>query len=117
MRQSMRTRELFRRRLRAARDLRELSQSELAARAGLQQAAVSHYESGSRRPSLANLRKLGEALEVTTDYLLGRCRDPGSPPSTDEPLLLDFQRLTASDREIARDLVAGLARRGRMARS
>jgi transcriptional regulator with XRE-family HTH domain len=113
----MPTREIFRRRLREARTLRKLSQIDLADRAGLQQAAVSQYESGSRRPSLANLRKLGDALEVTTDFLLGRFDDPGTPATPDEPLLRDFERLTASDREVARDLVARLAQRGRTRRS
>ena len=102
---------IFPRRLRAARELRELSQLELAARARLQQAAVSHYESGTRRPSLRNLRRLSEALEVTTDYLVGRSESPEPLPSSDEPLFQDFGRLTVADRELARQLVAQLARR------
>jgi transcriptional regulator with XRE-family HTH domain len=102
---------LFPRRLRAARDMRRFSQLELAVRARLQQAAVSHYESGERRPSLRNLRRLSEALEVTTDYLVGRSESPEPLPSPDEPLFRDFQHLTAADRELARQLVAQLARR------
>lgn len=102
---------IFPRRLRAARELRGLSQLEVAERAHLQQAAVSHYESGSRRPSLRNLRRLSEALEVTTDYLVGRSAGPETAPAPDEPLLQDFERLTTADRELARHLVAQLARR------
>ncbi len=102
---------IFPRRLRAAREMRRFSQLELAERARLQQAAVSHYESGVRRPSLRNLRSLAEALEVTTDYLVGRSESPEPLPSPDESLFTDFQRLTAADRELARQLVAQLARR------
>ncbi len=102
---------IFPRRLRAAREMRELSQLELAERARLQQAAVSHYEGGARRPSLRNLRRLSEALEVTTDYLVGRSESPEALPSSDEPLFRDFERLTTADRELARHLVAQLARR------
>ena len=102
---------IFPRRLRAAREMRELSQVELAERSRLQQAAVSHYEGGARRPSLRNLRRLSEALEVTTDYLLGRSESPEALPSPDEPLFQDFERLTTADRELARQLVAQLARR------
>ncbi|MBW2494780.1 MAG: helix-turn-helix transcriptional regulator [Deltaproteobacteria bacterium] len=102
---------IFPRRLRAAREMRELSQLDLARRAKLQQAAVSHYESGARRPSLRNLRRLSEALEVTTDFLVGRSDDPAQPPTTDDPLFRDFGRLTIADRELARQLVAQLARR------
>ncbi len=102
---------IFPKRLRAARELRELSQMDLAERARLQQTAVSLYESGARRPSLRNLRRLSEALEVTTDYLVGRSASPGALPSPDERLFRDFERLTTADRELARELVAQLARR------
>jgi transcriptional regulator with XRE-family HTH domain len=105
------TRGIFPRRLRAARVLRALSQLELAERARLQQTAVSHYESGARRPSLRNLRRLAEALEVTTDFLVGRSASPEPAPPSDEPLFRDFGRLTVADRELARYLVAQLARR------
>lgn len=111
MQASGKSRGIFPRRLRAAREMRALSQLELAERARLQQAAVSHYESGARRPSLRNLRRLSEALEVTTDYLVGRAEKPDPPPSSDEPLFRDFQSLTSADRELARELVAQLARR------
>jgi len=107
---------LFSRRLRAAREMRGLSQSELAERARLQQTAVSHYESGARRPSLRNLRRLSEALEVTTDYLVGHTDNPTPPPSTGERLFRDFGLLSAADRELARELVAQLARRSKKAK-
>ena len=64
--------ELFPDRLRAARQLRAFSQSELADKAGLQPSAVSHFETGRRAPSFDNLKALSDALQVTTDYLLGR---------------------------------------------
>jgi transcriptional regulator with XRE-family HTH domain len=102
---------IFPDRLRAAREMRKLSQLELAERAQLQQAAVSHYESGARRPSLRNLRRLSEALEVTTDYLVGRAESPAPFPPSDEPLFRDFGRLTIADRELARQLIAQMARR------
>ena len=102
---------IFPERLRAAREMRKLSQLELAERAQLQQAAVSHYESGARRPSLLNLRRLSEALEVTTDYLVGRSDSSTLLPPSDEPLFRDFGRLTLADRELARHLIAQLARR------
>jgi transcriptional regulator with XRE-family HTH domain len=105
----MSTKKIFPLRLREAREMRELSQLALAERARLQQAAVSHYEGGTRRPSLQNLRRLSEALEVTTDYLVGRSERPESPPPADEPLIRDFERLSSANRELARRLVAQLA--------
>lgn len=58
-----------------ARKRRKLNQSELAKASGLQASAISHFETGSRKPSFDNLRKLADALSVTTDFLLGRTDD------------------------------------------
>lgn len=44
---------------------------ELSAKSGLQKAAIGHFESGRRRPSLENLRRLCHGLGVSADYLLG----------------------------------------------
>ena len=62
----------FSARLRMAREVRAMTQAEVAAATGLQPAAISHFETGERRPSLANLCRLADALDVTTDYLCGR---------------------------------------------
>ncbi len=62
----------FGERLTAARDKRDMNQAELAKRAGLQAAAIGHFERGRRKPSFANVRALAKALNVSSDYLLGR---------------------------------------------
>ncbi|MBI3098417.1 MAG: helix-turn-helix transcriptional regulator [Planctomycetes bacterium] len=62
----------FSERLRRAREARGLSQTELAERTGLQPSAISHFESGRRAPSFDNLKRLANALDVSTDYLFGR---------------------------------------------
>ncbi len=67
---------IFAERLRAARELREMSQGELADKAGLQPSAISHFETDGRLPSFDNLKRLADALNVTTDYLLGRTDQP-----------------------------------------
>ncbi len=59
-------------RLTAARAIRDLSQAGLAQRAGLQPAAIGHFERNRRKPSFANVRALAKALNVSSDYLLGR---------------------------------------------
>jgi len=71
--------EIFSERLKAARELREWSQSDLAGRAKMPQSSIAHFEAGSRKPSFDTLRRLANALEVTTDYLLGRVGDPVLP--------------------------------------
>lgn len=61
----------FASRLRNARMNRELSQAELARLAGMQPSAIAHFEGERRKPSFDNVRALAEALDVTTDHLLG----------------------------------------------
>lgn len=62
----------FGERLRRARDSRNMNQTELAAKAKLQPSAIGHFEKERRKPSFANIRSLAKALNVTSDYLLGR---------------------------------------------
>lgn len=68
---------LFGRRLRELRDARGWTQGQLAERARVPPAMISHFETGVRgAPSADNLVKLANALEVSLDYLLGRADQP-----------------------------------------
>ncbi len=58
-------------RLAAARIQRDMTQLELARKAGMAPRAISHFEVGARRPSVANVVKLCRALGCTADFLLG----------------------------------------------
>jgi transcriptional regulator with XRE-family HTH domain len=102
--------DVFPDRLRAARELRSWSQSDLASRCGMPTSSVGHFEGGTRKPSFDNLRKLANALEVTTDYLLGRVDDPGRAEAGD-PLFRDIGKLSGGDRDLARDFLQMLASR------
>ena len=103
--------EIFQERLRTAREqLRKWSQSELASRAGMPPSSIAHFETGSRKPSFDTLRRLANALEVTTDFLLGRVDDPGLAEAGD-PLYRDVGKLTGHDRELAKDFLKMLAER------
>ena len=50
----------------------KMTQTELATVANLTPAAISQFESGTRKPSFNTLSSLSDALKVTTDYLLGK---------------------------------------------
>jgi transcriptional regulator with XRE-family HTH domain len=102
----------FRVRLKEAREIRKLSQAELAARAGLPASSISHFEAGSRKPSFENLRRLAGALAVSTDFLLGRANDVEGNAQAD-PLYRDFKNLSDQDREMARLFMETLARKNR----
>jgi len=81
----------FPERLRAAREKRELSQSELARKVGMQPSAIAHFEGDRRKPSFDNIRALAEALNVSADYLLGS--EGGATAFRNE------QNLSSTDRE------------------
>lgn len=103
--------EIFKERLKTAREeLRRWNQSELAGRAGLPPSSIAHFETGTRKPSFDTLRKLANALEVTTDYLLGRVDNPGLAEAGD-PLYRDIGKLTGRDRELAKDFLEMLAKK------
>ena len=63
-------------RLKAARELRKLTQADLSQLAGLPSTTISHFESGNRKPSFDNLRRLTKVLAVSTDYLMGVTDEP-----------------------------------------
>ena len=108
MSESTRPSEAFPGRLRTAREKRGLNQGDLAHRARLQASAISHFETGTRKPSFDNLRRLADALDVTTDYLLGRVTDTQALQGADR-LHRHLDRLTADDRDIAEDFLKMLA--------
>lgn len=56
------------------RKLRRLSQAGLANKTGIPRSTLAHLESGSGNPSLRNLEKLADALDVSIDELLARPR-------------------------------------------
>ncbi|HTB21730.1 MAG TPA: helix-turn-helix transcriptional regulator [bacterium] len=89
----------FQNRLRAARELRKLSQAQLAEKAGLQPSAVSHFETGRRSPSFDNLKALSEALVVTTDFLLGRVNEPGATGAIIDTLFRQAGNMSTNDLE------------------
>jgi len=61
----------FGKRLRFAREMRELTQADLGKRAELDQTHIAHFEAGTRLPGAENLKALAKGLMVSSDYLLG----------------------------------------------
>lgn len=98
-------------RLRAARQLRGLSQSELAEKADLQPSAVSHFETGRRSPSFDNLKALSEALQVTTDFLLGRVEEPGVMGISTDKLFRHAEKMSSDDLETLTGFAEMLAKK------
>jgi transcriptional regulator with XRE-family HTH domain len=61
-------------------------------------------------PTIESLRRLGSALNVPTDYLLGLVDIPGLVGTADI-VGLDIDRLSNSDRNLARKIVQMLLKR------
>ena len=58
--------------LRALREERRLSQSELAKVLNVSNVAISHYERGAMEPNNEMLKKVSQYFNVSIDYLLGK---------------------------------------------
>jgi transcriptional regulator with XRE-family HTH domain len=100
----------FSKRLNAARRMRGLSQSDLALKAGLQQVAISFFETGRRSPSFGNLKRLADALEVTTDYLMGRSDFAEIPMEIVSRSFRDERNLSSKDVKFLRRVIENLIR-------
>jgi len=99
----------FGRRLAAARKRQDLTQEQLAARANIPAAVISHFETGVRSSASAeNLVKLADALRTSVDYLLGRTDDP-APMTSD--LEKRVARLTAESRDLLESVTEHLLAR------
>jgi len=61
--------------IKAAREQIGLTQDKLADLVGVSRAAVARWENGDIEPKLKNLIALTEALNVSSDYLLGISED------------------------------------------
>lgn len=66
------------RKFKEARQMIKLTAVEAAKRLGVSQAALSTWESGRKSPTIENLIGMAELYGVTTDYLLGRSKEPQS---------------------------------------
>lgn len=96
--------------LRSARERVGLSQSELAARAGVPRTMVSAYERDLRQPSLTTLRRLVGAAGFELGVRLVR------HPDTDE-VLRDMEEQFANPRSAAREEEARRAAQARIGRA
>jgi transcriptional regulator with XRE-family HTH domain len=103
--------DIFLQRLKLARENRKLSQGELAQRSGLQPSAISHFETGSRSPSFDNLKKLADALEVSTDYLIGRSEQLTTSGPTAQTLFRHAENISSNDLELLESMAANMARK------
>ena len=85
----------FGERLQHLRNIRNLSQKEVANALGISPSVLSNYESSERTPSLENLIALANFYHCSTDYLVGL--EKHNPSAT-----LDVSWLTEEQRQLLR---------------
>lgn len=61
----------FKERLKELRTEKELSQTKLAEKLGVDFRTISNWENGVRKPDIDTLADIAKCFEVSTDYLLG----------------------------------------------
>ena len=94
----------FSTRLKAARELRGMSQADLAEAAGLPAASISHFERGARLPSIQNFRALADALDADASWLLFLRPDP-VPSARSFGLVQEVDTMSERDQRIVRQIV------------
>jgi transcriptional regulator with XRE-family HTH domain len=97
-------------RLRAARIRRGLNQGELAKLLDLPPSSISHFENGTRQPSLKNFVKIADALSCSCDYLAGRVDEMKAAGPQVERLFKCLDSLSERDLEIIANFAETLAR-------
>jgi transcriptional regulator with XRE-family HTH domain len=108
--------DIFSTRLRAAREMRKLSQGDLAEKTGFQPSAISHFETGARSPSFDNLKRLADALNVTTDYLVGRTEEPSFSGPVLGKMFRHAENFTDDDLKALENMAEALAKKNRQAK-
>lgn len=99
----------FAQRLRELRKQKNLSQTELGQLAELHYTHIGRFERGTSRPSGDTLKRLADALGVTSDYLLDGAADEAAKARfEDRELLKQFQeveRLPDEDKHVVKKLL------------
>lgn len=99
----------FAQRLRDLRKQKNLSQTELGQLAGLHYTHIGRFERGASRPSGDTLKRLADALDVTSDYLLdGAVDEAAKAKFQDRELLRQFQeveQLPDEDKNVVKKLL------------
>ena len=95
--------EILRSRLREVRETRKLSQAMLGCLAGCDQGKIRFYETGKSKPQYQTLVHLADALQVSTDYLLGRTDEMNPQISLEDVLKEDEVELIQKYRFLSKE--------------
>ena len=103
----------FSKRLKEARENLKWTQSQLGIKAGLPTSSIAQFETNARKPSFDTLRRLASALQVSTDYLLGRVDGSQIVLNSGTALFRHLDRISGDDRKLLEDFAEILANRNK----
>lgn len=91
------------------REKREMTQTELAKKMGLDKSSMSKVENGSRKVSSDELRRLSDIFDVSADYLLGKTDEKNNSDlsldeAVDSVMSFDGRPVTDHDRQMMKSL-------------
>jgi len=90
----------FGKRLAAARTTKGLTKEKLGKVVGVHHSQIGRYEKGEASPSAEVLKKMANALDVSTDFLMnGTTADLAAESITDKTLINQFNRITELSEE------------------
>ena len=100
-------------RIRELRKARNLSQDQLAELASLNRVTIAKYEAGKVEPGAQALARIADALEVSTDVILGRveeAHEPADRPKTIEARIISggVDRLPKDQRETILNVIRAM---------
>lgn len=96
----------FGKKLREARELKGLSQAELARKINAHHSIIGRYERDEVKPTIDVVKKLADILNVTAGYLLGETDNDSL--FKDPVMLKRFQEITALNEEDKKCLLANV---------
>jgi len=97
---------------------KNLSQSDLAAKAGISYAQIGRYEIKGGQPPAEVLKKIADALDTTTDFLINGNKDEKAKAALkDAELLQQFkavEQLDEKDRTTIKDIIDAFIKRSKI---
>lgn len=90
------------------REKRDITASALAKKIGIDKSQMSKIENGTRKVSSSELDKLASALNVTSDYLLGRADEKTADLADNETIFTyEGKQIPPEDLEYMRRILRG----------
>ncbi|WP_017728293.1 helix-turn-helix domain-containing protein [Halalkalibacterium ligniniphilum] len=94
---------MFPERLRKLRKKHGLTMKALGKSINVAESTISGYENGNRKPDMDTLQQLADYFAVSTDYLLGRTKEPHPYPRSKHDHYLYSEGMTVEEIEFLRE--------------